>query len=123
MGRDTAIPSGILCIAMASATVSPRVIFSSEDIKVAKPSGKLCIPMASAVKIPVLLRFDLIRTELWFSGFSSCSSTAVLGSWGFTSFGIILSISALSPIPAKKKKRAALSPSISLESRVVKEVL
>ena len=41
MGTETAIPSGILCIAIAIAIAIPTVGLLTAVIKVAIPSGKL----------------------------------------------------------------------------------
>lgn len=57
MGRDVAIPSGILCIAIATAIAIPSLGSRSADVKVAMPSGKLCIAIARAVIMP--MRFKL----------------------------------------------------------------
>ena len=52
-GTDTAIPSGMLCIAIATAMAIPICGESIEAMNVAIPSGKLCIPTTNAVRIPV----------------------------------------------------------------------
>ena len=61
-GIETAIPSGMLCMAMATAMAIPSVGFSTAVAKVAMPSGKLWMPIARAVISPM-------RISLAFFGF------------------------------------------------------
>ena len=61
IGNATAIPSGILCKAIAIATEIPMVISCDETKKVPKPSGKLWTAIAIAVKSPArLIRWVLL---------------------------------------------------------------
>ena len=53
MGIDTAIPSGILCAAIAIAKAIPRCRLATPLKNTAMPSGKLWIVIPSAIKIPV----------------------------------------------------------------------
>jgi len=66
MGTDTAMPSGILWIAIATAIVIPSAIFPVAALKkVTMPSGKLWMAIPIAVRTPDLMRND-------FDGIVSC---------------------------------------------------
>ena len=68
IGRDVAIPSGMLCIAIAIAIAVPRYGSFKADVKVAIPSGKLCIAIARAVITPIRLSvFGLFVLPMSFS--------------------------------------------------------
>ena len=96
IGTETAIPSGILWIAIATAMLIPIVGSWSAPAKVASPSGKLCIAMASAENIPIL------SSSFSFIFFPFSSSVTSWISCGFSPSGTSLSIAAIIPIPTKK---------------------
>lgn len=52
-GTATAMPSGMLCSAIATVIAMATDGSPSAEAKVAKPSGKLWIAMARAVSMPV----------------------------------------------------------------------
>ena len=58
MGTETAIPSGMLCTAIAVASVKPIAGSYTVAVKVANPSGKLWIAKAMAEKTPALINAD-----------------------------------------------------------------
>ena len=94
MGIETAMPSGMLWMAMATAIATPRAMLSTAEVKVAMPSGKLWMPMASAVITPMRIRCGL-------RGWLSISST-MWASCGFSNEGTSRSMTPIRRMPAKK---------------------
>ncbi len=103
MGTETAIPSGMLWMAMATAMAIPSPGSSRAATKVARPSGKLCIAMASAVKRPMRISFCSPAF------FSSISSTFVI-SCGFSNDGMSLSMMAMRSMPPKNAAVVSQNP-------------
>ena len=102
---ETAIPSGILCIAIATAMAMPSFVSFRALINVARPSGKLWMAMAMAVKRPILYRL------LKFSAKPGVSISSVLwASCGFSNDGTSLSIIAMMAMPAKNDATVAQYP-------------
>ena len=60
IGIETAMPSGILCMAIAKAINTPSLTFDTDEKKTAMPSGKLCMVMPNVKRIAVLFNFPFL---------------------------------------------------------------
>ena len=90
---------------MAMAATMGTATFGScrAETNVASPSGKLCTAMASAVSTPMRINFCG-------RGAPSRSLSTSRASWGFSSEGISLSITAMSSMPPKNAATVAQAP-------------
>ena len=111
MGIAIAIPSGMLCKAIANAILSPRVGDSIALTNVAMPSGKLCTAITTQDRMPTRNNFLL---EWWLfsigrflpcSFFFSPSRVCSVTSWGFSSPGTNFAIIAIRPFPPKTSRK------------------
>ena len=102
MGTATAMPSGMLWIAMAATMGTATMGSSSAAMNVAKPSGKLCKASATAVSTPA---FIILRLRA-----SPAEPVTVDGSCGLISSGTNRSMTAMSATPPKKAATAAHGP-------------
>ena len=94
MGTETAMPSGMLWMAMAATMGMATLGDWRAETKVASPSGKLWMAMARAVSTPTRMRLPAWRP--------SSASSMRLTSCGFSAEGMSLSMMAMTSMPPKK---------------------